>query len=260
MEIAIVKNLMNERLTTANLMNDAARKIGVSLATMYRYKSNPELIPLGKLISLCEHLGFPLGGSITWSKNKVLQGERRRYELEKEIAEQEFGKRYVITPSYTVTSELPEVTRQLWDYDYGTRYQELISDYIGLRQERCKLYQEGKYESFEIINGFCYKDFFYGQGRFKGLPKELRMKQIDSLIKSLEYPHVNRRIYLKATPELPIFSCFSTDKAVIRIDDFIVEFNNETIVKELVETYNTYYDTADIINKDQVKVFLQKPD
>ena len=259
MDIKIIQNLMRERLTTAELMKGVSTEIGVSLATMYRYKSNPALMPLGKLVSLCRYLAFPLEGGVIWSKVDIVQGERRRYELEKEIANQPGGRRFVITPSFTVVAELPEITTELWEYDYSIGAKDLLPKYRDLRNNRSLLYAQGKYESFELINGYGYQDFFQLKNRFSGLTEELKNKQIQKLLETLNYPHVTRRVYLKTTPELPIFSSYSTGKAIIRIDDIVFEFHDEIVTSELNSVYHQYFEAADLKSKEQVRRFLENP-
>ena len=255
MDVEIVRNLLKDRLPTAELANEAAERIGVSVATMYRYKKDPQSIPFGKLVTLGKYLGFPIGGSAAWSRSDVLASERRRYELEAGVAAIH-GTRYIVTPSFTVTCELPEFTEQLWDFDYGTRQRDVMTKYMDLRKQRCELYKRGAYESVEIFIGAGYEDFLHRRGRFRGVSEELRNKQLEQITRSLEYPHVHRRVYLKNTPELPIFSCYSTDIAVIRVDDFTVEFNGPDTAKELIEIFNEYYDGADLKTAEEVREFL----
>ena len=58
--IAGVKELLNSSLTTKADAQDLSDNIGVSVATMYRYKKEPELIPFGILLKIKEYLGHPI--------------------------------------------------------------------------------------------------------------------------------------------------------------------------------------------------------
>lgn len=255
MDVEIVKSLLRDRLPTAELAQEAAARIGVSLATMYRYKKDPQSIPFGKLVTLGEFLGFPIGGSAAWSRSDALASERRRYELESAVAAIR-GRRYIVTPSFTVTCEVPEFTEQLWDFDYGTRQHETRPKYLEVRNQRCEVYRRGSYESVELFIGAGYQDFLHRRGRFQGVSEAMRDRQLEQIVLSLEYPHVHRRVYLKNTPELPVFTCYSNDIAIIRVDDFTVEFNGPDTARELVEIYNEYYDNADLKTVDEVREFL----
>jgi hypothetical protein len=259
MDAESVRNLLRERLTTADAMQQAAGSIGVSVATMYRYKSNPEGIPLGKLISLGKYLAFPIAGSVTWSRTDIVAMERRRYQLEASVAGQT-GRRYVVTPSFTANCEVPEFTKALWDFDYGTGNQHSLANYLELRSKRRELYEQGLYESFELVSGAGYADFFQRQGRFKGLSEQLMRRQLDELVRSLAYPHIHRRVYLKNSPELPIFSCYSSNVAVIRVDDFTAEFGGESVARELVDIFKEYFDSADLKTVEEVRDFFLCPD
>lgn len=255
MDIDIVKNLLKDRLTTAELASEAAERIGVSVATMYRYKKDPESIPFGKLVALGKYLGFPIGGSAAWLRADMVASERRRFELESSVGAIG-GRRYIVTPSFAVTCELPEFTKTLWDFDYGDRQRDAMTKYMALRQKRVELYESGAYESVEIFIGAGYQDFLNRRGRFKGISEDLQHRQLERIVRSLDFGHVRRRIYLKSTPELPIFQCYSNDVAVIRVDDFTVEFNGPETTKELVEIFDEYYDNADLKSVEEVREFL----
>jgi len=253
--IELLKTFLRERLHTAELAEQAAGHIGVSLATMYRYKKSPESIPFGKLMALGKFLGFPIGVSAAWSRADVVAGERRRLELEVAVAAAS-GRRYVVSPSFPVTCELPDFTERMWDIDYGVRQNNRKLDYLELRQHRNVLYEKGEYESIELLIGSGYRDFLKGCGRFHGVGDDLRQQQLAAILRSLESSHIHRRIYLKHTPELPVFSCYSTDVAVIRVDDFTVEFSGAETTNELLDIFNDYYDNADIKTPGEVKEFL----
>jgi hypothetical protein len=261
MLIEDVKKLLTERLTTAKLMRQAASVIDVSLATMYRYKSDPSAIPFGALVNLGKYLAFPIEGTVVWSKQDVPRSELRRFQLESAVAMQEArGSRFTVTPSYSVNVELPEVTQFLWNFDYGRPSSNGELDrYLEHRCARRKMYLEGKYNSLELITGNGYRDFFNGKGRFKGVPTNLRQKQVKELIRTLDLPHVIRRLYLKNTPELPVFTCYSNAVAVIRVDDFTVEFSGTSAVQELTEVFQNYFANADVKTKEEMVDFLKHP-
>lgn len=258
MDTEIIKNLLKDRLPTAELASAAAERIGVSIATMYRYKKDPQSIPFGKLIALGKYLGFPIGGSAAWSRADIIASESRRYELEAAVGAIG-GRRYIVTPSFTVNCELPEFTKRLWDFDYGNRQRDVMDKYLALRKKRYELYEKGVYESVEIFAGAGYQDFLNRRGRFEGIDEELQRRQLEQIVRSLDFAHVRRRIYLKSTPELPIFQCYSNEIAVIRVDDFTVEFNGPETAKELMEIFDEYYDRADLKSVEEVREFLLGP-
>lgn len=258
MNIEYFKTIIDERLTTRELVGEAARIINVSTATMYRYKRDPAAIPFGKLVALGKYLAFPIEGTVAWSRADVIQGERRRLQLEFKAAKVG-GSRFTVTPSYSVNAELPEMTRQLWEFDYPGKDKKELETYLHLRSSRHELYVAGQYQSLELLSGSGYMDLFYGRGRFKDVPDAVRKKQITAFLKTMEYPHVQRRVYLKHTPELPVITCYSTNIAVIRVDDITIEFNDTPKVSELIDVYNHYFKNADIISKDRVAKFLENP-
>lgn len=258
MNIEIVKRLLRERLSTAQLVEVAATKIEVSVATLYRYKKDPAAMPFGKLVELGKHLGFPIGGSATWSRMDVIAGERRRLELEEATADAK-GRRCIVTPSFPVTCELDQFTQCLWDNDYGARDRNRLKEYQQLRKRRTELYSSGRFESVEIINGAGYLDFLKGTGRFRSVPERLRKSQQEKIVASLKFPNIHRRVYLKSTPELPVFSWFSTDTAIIRVDDFTVEFQGPETCNELRDIFDDYFDSADLKTNEEVRDFLAGP-
>ncbi len=258
MNVDLFKRVLEERLTTRDLVAAAAQAVDVSIATMYRYKSDPAVIPFGKIVTLGKYLAFPIEGTVAWSRADVLQGEHRRLELEQRVS-QAGGRRFTVTPSYTVAAELPEMTRGLWQFDYPSREGGEFEQYLELRAQRRKLYLDGKYNSLEIITAGGYRDFFFGEGRFTGIPKALRDKQVAELLKSLKLPHVQRRVYTQNTPEVPVITCYSTAIAVIRVDDITIEFNDSPKVSELIEVFDYYFKEASIAAKDEIADFLRNP-
>src|SRR5438046_2310711 len=117
MKTELIANFLRDRLQTTEQMQYAARLIEVSLGTMYRYRANPEAMPLGKLAKLADQFGLPIEGTAAWSRTDLVQGERRRWEWEAKIAAV-CGTRFTVTPVFTVNCELPEFTRKVWENDY----------------------------------------------------------------------------------------------------------------------------------------------
>lgn len=258
MDINRVRNLLHERLATTEQVKKVAEKTGISAATIYRYKAAPESIPLGKLIALSEVLGFPLGDSATWFKTEFVDSERRRLELEKSIANG--SKRLVVTPTFTINAQIPEYTEYVMRFDYGARSLDRLPEYLELRQERRVLYEKGSYISYEIISGSSYCDFYFRRSKFRGITKELRDKQVKNLLRTLDLNHIHRRVYLKRTPELPIVSIYSGNIAIVRADDFVIEFQGEGIPGELTNIFHKFFDTADLKSYEEVAKFLKNPD
>ena len=161
MDVELIGNFLNERLTTRKAVEEAADIIGVSTATMYRYKSNPDAISLGQICKLSQRLGLPLANGAVWTQDSILGSERRRLQLETELAK-ENGTRLITIPAYTVNDELPEITRMLLQEDYGAEAKRFDAEVLGIRAERRRLYESGRYESWEIWNGYGYLDFLSG--------------------------------------------------------------------------------------------------
>ncbi|MGH8865525.1 MAG: hypothetical protein ACREVZ_12890, partial [Burkholderiales bacterium] len=201
-----------------------AGAVGVSTATMYRYKANPEGMGLGTLIRLKDRLGLPLENGAAWSKSNVIAGERRRLSLEKTAAAAG-GSRYTTVSPYTVNSELVPIMQLLVRADYGTRAPQIEGELLRIRAEREELYESCAYESWEIWNGCGYVDFFNGRGRFNGVPPALRQAQIEKFIDTSKVPGRHRFIYTHNYPELPMFGVYSPPGvALVRIDDIHLEY------------------------------------
>ncbi|MBU1495166.1 MAG: hypothetical protein KJ956_14510 [Actinobacteria bacterium] len=252
-----IRLLLKTRLDTRERVERAANAIGVSAATLYRYKSAPENIPLGKLSALNDLLGFSLGDGATWVRSEFIEAEERREALEASIAAG--GMRLVVTPAFSVNAQLPDVTRAVMDFDHGVHRRSDFERYLAIRQQRRELYLSGDYESLEIIDAASYVDFFEGRGRYRSLSDDLRRKQIDELVRTTRLDHVVRRVYVRSTPELPIVSWYSTGTVVARLDDFVIEFTNRDAVDELATIVSRFYGSAEIQAVDQVEEFLLSP-
>ena len=258
MNTELIAEFLCERLQTIEQMQTAASVIGVSLATMYRYRAHPEGMPLGKLSKLATHLGLPLAGTAQWSRTSRIQSEQRRLDLESKITTAQ-GVRYVVTPGFTVNCEVPEFTSVIWRSDYPMASEEEFQSYLRMRQKRRSLYADGRYRSFELIAASCYRDFFNRRGRFRGISDSVWNAQHRAVIETASRPHVHRRVYLRNTPELPVFSCYSNNAALIRIDDFTVEFAGAEIVLELIDIFKGYFDSAEVKTTAELRRFLEQP-
>lgn len=259
MDIKIIKGFLDAHLNTRLAVETAAKAIGVSVATMYRYKANPETISLGQAVKLSENLGLPLANGAAWSKAEILESERRRLVLESEIAATN-GHRLQFVPAYTVNSELPEVTRLILQSDYGTRLPKVEAEIMRIRAQRARIYEEGRYTSWEIWNGFGYRDFFYGQNRFKGLDDNLRALQIEKFVESTKHPARNRYIYLQRTPDMPMFGCFTPlGVALVRVGNIQLEYQDSALVESFEDTFNDFRKNCLTATPEEFVAFIRDP-
>lgn len=260
MNPTIIKTFLAERLTTKEEVARAARAVGVSTATLYRYKSNPEDMGLGVLAKLKDILGLPLENGAAWSKARVIDTERRRLQLE-EAAAKASGARYTTVAPYTVNSEIEEVTQILLRVDYGTRAPAMEQDLIDVRRKRAELYNAGAYESWEIWDGYGYADFFHGRGRFGGIDEAMRRRQVAAFIESSRHPKRRRFIYRSHCPTLPMFGCYQPQgTALIRVDDVHFEFQAPELVSSLRETFDDLLNQCSTKTLEQFIEFLATPD
>lgn len=258
MNIDTFRTVMTERLDTVERVKAAAQAIEVSVATLYRYKKSPDDIPTGKTLALMNFLGIPLADRVSWKRPEFVAAERRRLELEMAIANG--GTRYVVTPTFTVNAELPELSRVVSVFDYGRRHAHRIPELLELRAERRDLYVRGSYASFELIHAPSYLDFLNGTGRYADIPEEVRRMQVKELVRSMDMPTVDRRVYVRHTPELPVVSVYSTGVSILRADDFVVEFHDAQVLQELTAIFMDFFEAADLRSKDSVLRFLSTGD
>ncbi len=257
MDVTVIKSFLADRLATRNAVEEAAAAVNVSVATMYRYKANPEAIDLGVLKRLSDHLGLPLQNGVAWLKTNVIGSERRRLELEKALSVAG-GARFTTMPHYTVNEELPEITRLILQFDYGTRAPQLEREVLPIRAERSHLYSLDAYVSWEVWNVYGYLDFFHGRGRFKDIPKELRVAQIAKFVESSKRP--GRHRFMSNSPELPMFGVYSPPGvALVRIDDIHFEFQAPALISSFEETFNEILDHSFTKTADQFIAFLENP-
>ena len=267
--IAGVKELLNSSLTTKADAQDLSDNIGVSVATMYRYKKEPELIPFGILLKIKEYLGHPINTPdyVLKSPNDFVVAEERRLSFEQSCSG---GSRYVVTPIFSVNSETEEFTRAVAKYDYPEATDEQIENLVKIRRKRCVVYKKGEYKSFELIDASKYRDFYLGVNRFSMLSQECINRQVDELVKSTLLSNVERRIYLYNTPELPVVSCYEVDtkkkaflKCVVRADDFVTEYTNENSSEsatEIKKMFDKFYETkTNLVTPEDVIDFLKNP-
>jgi predicted DNA-binding transcriptional regulator AlpA len=256
MDISNLQIQLIKALSTVKDVQDVSKSTGISVSTLYRYKNSPDKIPLGKAIKLGEHLGFPIADQVVWTRSEFLKTEKRRLGLESQIDK---GWRKVVTPAFTVLMQLPEVTKAIMEFELGEPWVTHHEEYLELRQKRQRVYLEGAYDSWELINGVSYLDFWLTKGRYRGISKVLRDRQIEKLIESLELDHISRRVYLEVTPELPILSCYSTGQSILRARNFKVEFQGSSVRRELVNIFEDFYRSAALRTKFEVKNFLVNP-
>lgn len=257
MDLGLIRTFLNQRLSTRKAVEEAAEIIGVSTATMYRYKSTPEIISLGQLCKLSQQLGLPLAGGAVWTDASIMSSERRRLELESEIAKSQ-GTRLITIPSYTVNDELPDITKLLLLEDYGADAKRFDAELLGVRAERRRLYQDVTYESWELWNGFGYRDFLNGRGRYRSIPEDLRQAQIEILIETSKRPNIHRFFYLAHTPELPMFGCHNPPNvALVRVEDIHLEFQDSQLVKSFEDTFEKLRRSAATSTLEQFTTFLR---
>lgn len=264
-----LKQLLNSRLSTKADVEKLCDNIGLSVPTVYRYKKEPELIPYGMYLKIKKFFN-QLENSPDYvlpSPDDFVIAEERRLSFEQSCTN---GERFVVTPIFTVTCEIEEFTRIITESDYPDISQGTMDRFIKVRQSRRKVYERGAYVSHELINAAVYRDFFLGVNRFASLPRKCIDKQIEHLITTMMFEHIERRIYLYNTPELPVISCYKVKtrekdllKCVIRVDDFVVEYTDEknpTNANELLKSFQKFYDhPTNLRDKDVVIQFLRNP-
>ncbi len=257
MDLGLIDNFLNQRLSTRKAVEEAASIIGVSTATMYRYKANPEMISLGQICKLSHQLGLPLAEGAVWTDANILSAERRRLELESEVAKN-LGTRLITIPAYTVNDEIPEITKLLLLEDYGADAKRFDAELLGVRAERRRLYESAAYESWELWNGFGYRDFLNGRGRYRSIPADLRQAQSAILIETSKRPNVHRFVYTAHTPELPMFGCHTPPGvALVRVDDIHLEFQDSQLVKSFEETFEKLRRSSATSTVEQFTTFLR---
>ncbi len=267
--IAGIKELLNSSLTTKAETQKLSNNIGVSVATMYRYKKEPELIPFGILLKIKGYLGRPVNSPdyVLKSPSDFVIAEERRLSFEQSCSG---GSRYVITPIFSVNSETEDFTRTVTRFDYPDAPDCQIENLVKVRRKRCGVYKKGEYKSFELIDANKYRDFYLGVNRFSMLTRECINQQIEELVKSTMFPNVDRRIYLFNTPELPVVSCYEVDtrkkaflKCIVRADDFVAEYTNENSPDSATEIKNMFmrfYETkTNLKDPEDVIDFLRNP-
>lgn len=261
MDLGVIKSFLDDRLTTKVAVQRAAEVMGVSSATMYRYKANPEAMGLGHLVRLSGHLGLPLTNGAAWSKTSIVESERRRLDLESTLVRGKAeGRRLVTVPAYTVNSEISEVSDLILQADYGTRMTAIGAELTAIRAERSRLYDDPGYESWEIWNGFGYMDFFHGRDRFKSIPAESREAQIRHFIDSSENPKRHRFVYLRHSPDLPMFGCYTPEGVVlVRIDDIHLEFRDSALFDSFEDTFNDFRQRCVTVTREDFISFLKDP-
>lgn len=263
-----LKHLLHSRLSTKVEVKQLADNVGLSVPTVYRYKKEPEIIPYGMYLKIKKYFNQleNTPDYILPSPDDFVLAEERRLFFEQECAG---GERYVVTPVFSVTCETEEFTKLITSYDYPEHH-DLLDKFVKIRQKRRAVFESGVYNSYELIDATKYRDFFLGVNRFVNLSRKDIDKQIDYLVKSTGFDHVDRRIYLYATPELPTVSCYKVKtyekdilKCIVRNDDFVQEFTDETSTEntnELFEMFNKYfYWETNLKNKEDVIRFLRNP-
>lgn len=263
-----IRYLMSSKLSTKADVEKMSKSLGVSIPTIYRYKKNPEWMPFGIYLEIRKYFEkqFTSPDYILPSESDFIEAEERRLIFERNCAD---GERYTITPVFSVTCEIEEVTRAITSFDYP-QFTQQLDDFLKIRSQRRKVFESGVYKSYELIDASKYRDFYLGVNRFKCLSPKVIKDQILYLIETTQLAHVDRRIYLFNTPELPVISCYRVDtkakkflKCLIRADDFIAEFTDEEDSKntdELQKTFNKFFSTpTNLSEKKEVIAFLENP-
>jgi hypothetical protein len=257
MDLRAVEAFLGERLNTKDAMAEAANVATVSLATMYRYKANPDSMSLKTLRLLSNHFALPLSHTAIWSKDDILASERRRLSLESAIAKVG-GRRIQTVWPYTVNDELPELTRALLKVDYGPRATELEDEILSIRADRAALYENDAYESWEIWNQRGYSDFVAGRGRFAAIPLGIRQAQVQVFARSSRSSF--RQRYFYDGFDLPAFGCFSNPGvALIRIDDIHLEVQETHLVDSFTRVFNELRERCVTKSQDEFLQLLTNP-
>lgn len=268
-QIDSLKLLFNSKLSTKSDVERLCEKIGISVPTMYRYKKEPELVPFGIYLKIKKFFNQleNVPDYVLPSSRDFITAEERRLSFEQACAN---GERFAVTPIFTVTCEIEEFTRAITMIDYPDINESLMNKFIKVRQNRRKEYEKGIYNSYELINAAVYRDFFLGVNRFASLSRKCIDKQIEYLISTMSFDHVNRRIYMFNTPELPIISCYKARtrgkdmlKCILRADDFVAEYsddNNAINANELLAMFEKFFEwPTNLKEKDDVIRFLRNP-
>lgn len=262
------RELLNARLATKAEVIKLSESVRLSVPTVYRYKKEPGIVPLGMYLRIKKYFNqlenqpeevFP-------SPDDFVKAELQRLSLEQNCLG---GERFVVTPVFSVNCEIEEVTRVITEYDYPT-HKDWIDEFVKVRQHRRKEYERGIYKSNELIDASKYRDFFLGVNRFANLTRKCIEKQIENLVETTKLNHVDRRIYLYNTPELPVISCYQVKKqknnmlrSILRADNFVATFsdtNNHIEANELLKTFIKYFEwETNLKNKEDVIRFLKNP-
>lgn len=257
------------RKTVENLIDDLLRglkeaemrsvsdKMGVSLATAYRYRKSPLEMPLRAFLALVGHFDLHLDMSVTLHQEELIDAEKLRLALEKSISESH-GYRLVTTPHFSVNCELPEITEIKFRDRYDEIFWPMVDEFISLRKERHELYINGGYKSEEIINGDAYIDFFLRRNLFSGMAEDVWKKQHSLIVESSDLPNVRRYIYLRATPELPVILCYSTGETIIRLSDLTIQLSEEHLPKT-EKTLRKFIRQCKFVDPNEVRNFLIDP-
>ena len=258
MDIDLIGNYLQEKLTTVELVNHAATAVGVSQSTMYRLKSNPRSMQLGQLVALTSAIGMPVDEAFSWLPSDFLAEERHRLHHEAETAKVA-GMRMSVTPFFTVHAELPEVVDMTALDMYDARdWQVKRAAYHAARDERKTLYLNGSYESREIINGHLYANVFFARkGRYMPMSEETKAQQVDALVKTLQQGNVQRRVYLGY--DLPIITWFSINVTLMRVGEFSVEVKGARLTKSIEDVFNDYFSRSHLKSKADVEAFFRDP-
>lgn len=239
-------------------MNEVASILEVSLATAYRYRKMPSDMSVAAFERLVDHFDVPVSMNLLYREDDILAAEEARLQLEQEIADIR-GWRFVTSPHFTVNCELEDFTREMFFIQYGNKYSDSeVREYVDLRTRRRKLYLAGLYKSEEVVNGPSFIDFFYSRGLFSQIGKTLRIKQLDEVVVTSSLPHVKRRIYTRATPELPVILNYSVHKSIIRVEDLTMVFTDEDCV-ETNRVLRSYANNAEFTSTNAVQSFFQNP-
>lgn len=260
MNLDALKARLQEVLRTTEAVATAAKHIDVSPATLYRYKANPEQLPLGKFIALVEHLGLPVAEHSVLLPPQFVDAERHRLSHERAIAAQGGkGERLSVTPFFPVTTEIPQITAHVAESTFGAPNRHQFPEYFAARAERVALYMQRRYNSIEIINAYCYRSFFNRSvdAEYAALTQNMRDSQVERLAETNQWDNVTRRIYFGH--ELPYITAYSDGSAIPRIDEFTLEVTGERMVTDLKSIFFKYFNACKVKARDDVTRFLQDP-
>jgi hypothetical protein len=212
---------------------------------------------LYSFVNLAKHYDIPVDLSVTLHREELIEAEELRLKYEQRIAD-ESGYRFVTTPHFTVNCETEEFTEEKFLSEYPDTHWHLVKRYVSIRSKRRDLYIAGGYKSFEIINGESYIDFFFKRNLFEKIKEDVWRRQYADVVDTNSLDHVQRYVYLRATPELPIVLCYSNGETLLRFDDVTISLSNDHFDRSM-NSMREYVCNCKYVERRDVRDFLINP-